>query len=41
MTRRARAADVDAICRSLPEVEPATSWGDRPTYLVRKHLGDV
>jgi hypothetical protein len=22
------------ICRSLPEVELGTSWGDRPTYLV-------
>lgn len=27
--------DVDAICRALPEVEFGTSWGDRPTYLVR------
>ena len=26
---------VDEICRSLPEVELGTSWGDRPTYLVR------
>ena len=34
MSRRARRADVDAICRSLPEVEFGTSWGDRPTYLV-------
>jgi hypothetical protein len=34
MTRRARIGDVDAICRSLPEVELGTSWGDRPTYLV-------
>jgi hypothetical protein len=34
VTRRARLADVDAICRSLPEVELGTSWGDRPTYLV-------
>ncbi len=34
MTRPARLADVDAICRSLPEVELGTSWGDRPTYLV-------
>ena len=34
MTRKARLADVDAICRSLPEVELGTSWGDRPTYLV-------
>lgn len=36
MTRRARVADVDAICRSLPEVELGVSWGDRPTYLVRQ-----
>ncbi len=35
MSRRAEVADVDAICRSLPEVEFGTSWGDRPTYLVR------
>jgi hypothetical protein len=34
--RRARVSDVDAICRSLPEVEVGTSWGDRPTYLVRQ-----
>ena len=34
MSRRARVADVDSICRSLPEVELGTSWGDRPTYLV-------
>ncbi|HET7432458.1 MAG TPA: hypothetical protein VFJ89_13200 [Nocardioides sp.] len=34
--RRARIADVDAICLSLPEVELGTSWGDRPTYLVRQ-----
>lgn len=26
---------VDRICRSLPEVELGTSWGDRPTYTVR------
>jgi hypothetical protein len=26
--------DLDAICRSLPDVELGTSWGDRPTYLV-------
>ena len=26
---------VDEICRSLPEVELGTSWGDRPTYQVR------
>jgi hypothetical protein len=35
-SRRARVGDVDAICRSLPEVELGTSWGDRPTYLVRQ-----
>jgi hypothetical protein len=34
--RRARIADIDAICRALPEVELGTSWGDRPTYLVRQ-----
>jgi hypothetical protein len=34
VSRRARLADIDAICRSLPEVELGTSWGDRPTYLV-------
>ena len=26
---------VDEICRSLPEVELGTSWGDLPTYKVR------
>lgn len=26
---------VDRICRSLPEVELGTSWGDVPTYKVR------
>ena len=36
MSRKARVADIDAICRSLPEVELGTSWGDRPTYLVRQ-----
>ena len=36
MSRRARIADVHAICTSLPEVELGTSWGDRPTYLVRQ-----
>jgi hypothetical protein len=35
--RRATPDDVDAICRSLPEVELGTSWGDVPTYLVRGH----
>jgi hypothetical protein len=34
VSRRARPADIDAICRSLPQVELGTSWGDRPTYLV-------
>lgn len=34
MSRPATAADVDAICRSLPEVEYGISWGDRPTYKV-------
>ena len=36
MSRAARVSDIDAICRSLPEVELGTSWGDRPTYLVRQ-----
>jgi hypothetical protein len=36
MSRKARPADVDAICRQLPEVEFGTSWGDRPTYLVKQ-----
>jgi hypothetical protein len=27
---------VHAICTSLPETELGTSWGDRPTYLVRQ-----
>ena len=36
MARRARLSDLDAICRALPEVELGTSWGDRPTYLVRQ-----
>jgi hypothetical protein len=34
MGRGATPEDVDAICRSLPEVELGTSWGDRPTYKV-------
>ncbi len=34
MSRAATVSDVDAICRSLPEVTLGTSWGDRPTYLV-------
>ena len=36
MSRKARVADVHAICSALPEVELGTSWGDRPTYLVRQ-----
>jgi hypothetical protein len=36
VSRRARVADVHAICSGLPEVELGTSWGDRPTYLVRQ-----
>jgi hypothetical protein len=36
VSRKARIADVHAICTSLPEVELGTSWGDRPTYLVRQ-----
>ncbi len=35
MGRRARVEDVAEICLALPEVEFGTSWGDRPTYLVR------
>jgi hypothetical protein len=31
---KATPADIDHICRSLPEVELGTSWGDRPTYKV-------
>jgi hypothetical protein len=34
--RRARLSDVHAICMGLPEVEQGTTWGDRPTYLVRQ-----
>ncbi|WP_193614534.1 MmcQ/YjbR family DNA-binding protein [Nocardioides lijunqiniae] len=34
MSRPATPDDVDEICRSLPEVELGTSWGDRPTYQV-------
>jgi hypothetical protein len=37
VSRPARVSDVDAICRSLPEVELGTSWGDRPTYLVKQN----
>lgn len=35
MSRPARPDDIAEICLSLPEVEFGTSWGDRPTYLVR------
>jgi len=35
VSRKARIADVHAICTSLPEVELGTSWGDNPTYKVR------
>lgn len=39
MSRPAHPEDLDPvvheICMSLPEVELGTSWGDRPTYLVR------
>ena len=38
MSRPATPEDVDAICRSLPQVELGISWGDRPTYKVP--LGD-
>ena len=34
MSRPATPDDIDAICRSLPEVELGISWGDRPTYKV-------
>lgn len=34
-SRPATPADVDAICLALPEVELGTTWGDRPTYVVR------
>ena len=33
-SRPATAADVDAICASLPETERTTSWGDAPTWKV-------
>lgn len=35
-SRAARPEDVADICSELPEVEATTSWGDRPTYAVRK-----
>lgn len=34
MPRPATPDDVDRICRSLPEVEFGTTWGDVPTYKV-------
>lgn len=34
MSRKARPADIDEICGSLPETELGTSWGDRPTWKV-------
>jgi hypothetical protein len=34
VSRKARPEDVDEICRSLPDVEFGTSWGDVPTYKV-------
>jgi hypothetical protein len=36
VSRKARVSDVHAICSELPEVELGTSWGDRPTYLVKQ-----
>ncbi|RYB90748.1 hypothetical protein EUA06_10705 [Nocardioides glacieisoli] len=33
-SRQARPEDIDEICRSLPETELGTSWGDRPTWKV-------
>ena len=34
MTRKATPEDIDEICRSLPESELGTSWGDVPTWKV-------
>lgn len=34
MPRPASPEDIDRICRSLPEVEFGTTWGDVPTYKV-------
>lgn len=34
MSRKARPADIDEICGSLPETELGISWGDRPTWKV-------
>jgi hypothetical protein len=36
MARKAVPADVHEIAMSLPEVSEGITWGDRPTYLVRK-----
>jgi hypothetical protein len=36
VSRKARVADVDAICTGLPEVELGITWGDRPTYVVKQ-----
>jgi hypothetical protein len=36
----AGAADVDAICASLPETWFGTSWGDVPTWLVPHRVRD-
>lgn len=36
MARKAVPEDVHEIAMSLPEVTEGITWGDRPTYLVRK-----
>lgn len=38
--RKAKAADVDAICAGLPHTWFATSWGDVPTWLVPHRVRD-
>lgn len=38
--RKARPADVDEICGSLPETWFGTSWGDVPTWLVPHRVRD-
>ncbi len=38
--RAARAADVDAICGSLPQTWFGTSWGGTPTWLVPHRVRD-
>jgi len=35
-SRKAKPADIEAICLTLPEVELGITWGDRPTYVVPK-----